>query len=111
MKNLPEIIENGFVTSPKRLGYVTDNMPPREDEIEICKEWLRKWAKPRKTMNNDRSSYEIKHFIEHTDNKYVTNGAFIQAAIEEGYKVERIEDSPNAIFNIDVNAYLKTRNK
>jgi hypothetical protein len=40
-----------------------------------------------------------KPIAEH-DIGYVTNGVFIAAAIAEGFSVRRINNTPNAMFNI-----------
>lgn len=64
----------------------------------------RKWLcdKPRTGHVNPKAgtSYGLKHLAAHTVG-YVTNGAFIAAAIAEGYEVKQCAPgSPNAWFNL-----------
>ena len=61
----------------------------------------------RKTMSRKRTSYGVKHLAESTTNlklpgSYVSNGMFIVAAIALDYRVEQIDDTPNAWLNLDV---------
>jgi hypothetical protein len=78
----------------------SDTTPPRLEEIAMCREWITQFCTPRKTPNRFRS-YGLKHMVERyfsTDkrNEYVSNGAFIQAAIDCGF--EPIPDGINAKF-------------
>lgn len=100
-----------------------DHGEPDPEQVATCRAWLRTHACPRKTINYRRSSYGLKHEVEHasripgrsypqTDHYgrdwygpyvYVTNGAFITAALAEGYRmVPTSPGSPNAHFNISV---------
>src|SRR5262249_30734520 len=86
----------------------------REDRESICeprslaqfivaRRWLSQFTKL-KSLNKGGSSYGLKHIAEH-DIGYVTNGVFIAAAIAEGFSVQRIGNSPNAVFNISSAAW------
>jgi hypothetical protein len=86
----------------------------REDRERICdsnclaefiaaRGWLKQFAKL-KSFNKRGSSYSLKHVAEH-DIGYVSNGVFIAAAIAEGFRVQRIGDSPNAWLNISSAAW------
>lgn len=67
--------------------------------IDLCKQWIRQFVDPRKTVNTKgSSSYGLKHAVENWAGTYILNGAFIVAAIEEGYKYKR--SGPNAHFNM-----------
>jgi hypothetical protein len=66
-------------------------------EFAAARGWLRQFAKL-KTFNKRGSSYALKHIAER-DIGYVSNGAFIAAAIAEGFSVQRVGNSPNAWFN------------
>ena len=65
-----------------------------EKQIKFCKDWISKWLTPRKTINTKRGSYNLKHMVE-IDLKekgksiYISNGAFIKAAIELDYKYKK----------------------
>ncbi len=74
-------------------------------EFSLCCEWLQ-GCKPRKTINTSISSYRLKHMVEawarkiDRDDSYVSNGAFIAAAIHMGFDWKPDFDSPNVRFNI-----------
>jgi len=57
------------------------------DEIKICMEFIARYLKPDR---RGHSSYHFKHAAEKQYNHYVTNGAFIVAAIRLGCRVERL---------------------
>jgi hypothetical protein len=52
-----------------------------------------------KTINRRHSSYGLKHLAE-PEIGYVTNGAFIAAAVHCGFSFETYPDSPNVCFGI-----------
>lgn len=66
---------------------------PLQEEVEACKRWIIKFCKKRKSFNRDRHSYELKHKVERWANYYVSNGAFIKAACELGYKYKKVGNS------------------
>jgi hypothetical protein len=69
--------------------------------------WLRQFRKI-KALNRRGTSYGLKHDAE-DDIGYVTNGCFIAAAIAESFTVRRSQpDSPNALFNISIEAWRHT---
>ena len=74
-------------------------------EFSVCCEWLH-GCKQRKTINTSFNSYSYKHMVEAwakrngSDDYYVSNGAFIAAAIHMGYHWKLEFDSPNVMFNI-----------
>lgn len=77
-----------------------DSRLPVNDEITICEEWLFKYTEPQKRYNDRHSSYGLKHQVEKWSNEYVSNGAFIFAAVSLKYPMKVLEDGPNAIFGI-----------
>lgn len=76
--------------------------PPNAEQVEACRAWLRTYAQPRKTFNRRSSSYGLKHDVERDSDGhlYVSNGAFLKAALLEGYRIEPIGDGPNGRLNI-----------
>ncbi len=79
---------------------------PSPVHVAICRAWIELNCAPRKSINTRHSSYGLKHVVE-VDSRgpqgyeYVTNGAFIQAALDLGYKAVRCHySSPNAHFNM-----------
>lgn len=71
----------------------------------LCCQWLQD-CQQRKTINTTFSSYKLKHMVEAwakrtgRDDYYVSNGAFIAAAIHMGFEWQQDFDSPNVRFNI-----------
>jgi hypothetical protein len=63
----------------------------------VC-EWLAD-LKPIKTINRRYSSYDLKHLAE-PEIGYVTNGAFIAAAIHCGFTYATLPESLNVYFGI-----------
>jgi hypothetical protein len=80
-----------------------DTDPPDERQVETCRRWLRLFAEPRKTINLRYDSYGHKHRVEHWTRAYISNGALVEAARREGYRIVRTHaSSPNARFNFGV---------
>lgn len=94
---------------------------PSPPQVDAAREWIRAHARPRKTLNTTRSSYGLKHSVEASScgaglvylqrdpqgrmwvskRRYVSNGAFIAAAILEGFLAVRCRwNSPNVYFNM-----------
>ena len=99
--NFPEgfvIIGRGIV--PRREFNPKKDNPPVADEIVTCEKWLKKYAKPYSKINDRSGSYTLKHKVEDWANKYVSNGAFIYAAFSLDYRIEVIDDGPNAYFGM-----------
>ena len=95
-KTLREFIyvtENGVSDSP-------DTLPDRH-QIEHCEAWLREYAQPQQAINYSVFSYYLKHVVEKCQREYISNGAFIRAAMNLGYRVETISGSPNCYFNME----------
>lgn len=69
-------------------------------QVATCRRWIRWFARPRKSFDLRTSSYGLKHQVESWAGRYVTNGAFIAAALAEGYRVKQIHGGPNAHFNM-----------
>lgn len=73
------------------------------EEVQTCIEWLlaHDALNRRKTINTKINSYGWKHIVERAKNRYVSNGAFICAALYLGYRMKRSRlCSPNVFFNI-----------
>lgn len=72
-------------------------------EVQTCIEWLlaHDALDRRKTINTKYTSYSWKHAVERAKKRYISNGAFICAALYLGYKMKRVSPtSPNTYFNI-----------
>lgn len=72
---------------------------PNAEQIEICMNWINEFCKP-STRYALSSSYTYKHVVEKWANTYISNGAFIQAAVNLGYKYKQV--GPNAVFKMKV---------
>lgn len=82
---------------------------PAVEQVEACRAWLCLFGRKQKTFSNRRTSYGLKHAVERWTRtlpggeQYVANGAFIEAARLEGYRVRRSGDgSINAVFDLHV---------
>lgn len=99
-----EITSNGLWPAYRLSGGVEgeDRTKPNKSEVTFCRRWLRANASPTKTIRRNHSSYGLKHIAEKAfvGRWYVSNGAFIEAARLEGYRIVREEGSPNAYFNM-----------
>ena len=81
-------------------GFDDCEKPIDEFEIQQAVKWLEKVDR-RSTVNREITSYGWKHIAEkNSERKYISNGAFIFAAIKLGFLVKCIEDGPNAYINI-----------
>jgi len=94
-------MKNEIILGAEGLGYKTTI---NKKEVDSCKEWIKRWVYPRKTINTKRGSYNLKGLVEKEMSIYISNGAFIKAAIEMGYKFkETSRESKNAYFNMSFN--------
>jgi hypothetical protein len=107
----------------RRLGP-DDGSPPDEGQVDACARFLVEYATPIRAISSP-TSYSLKHDVEfwtlglaragllwcaplERGGLYVANGAFIEAAVRAGYRVEPANSgSPNARFNMYVSARMK----
>jgi hypothetical protein len=73
--------------------------PPDKKQVEICTKWIETHARPRKSVNKKSFSYRLKHRVEEHAKTYISNGAFITAALALGYSNFE-HDRPNATFRM-----------
>ena len=70
--------------------------------VEKSIRFLNLCEKNKKTYWTSPGSYSLKHIVEDKYGGYISNGAFIVAAIHCGFPVEKMEcDSPNAYIGIN----------
>lgn len=74
------------------------NGPISDKEVQLCKEWIKKCITKRKTINKEKGSYGLKHVVEKHYKTYISNGAFIKAAIDMGFNYK--QNGLNAFFNM-----------
>ena len=82
-------------------GIVNTNGPaPDETQVRMARVWLRSLAVTTVNINKKTTSYGWKHVAEKFAKNYISNGAFIRAAMDEGFKVKHIEGTQNAYINL-----------
>lgn len=99
MAKHPALTANGFAEGePVDLG-----------QVDLAMRWLEYHGR-RATINPKFSSYGLKHLAEKTTAAlrpgavpYISNGAFIAAAVHLGYRVSRIRNTPNVCLNFSYN--------
>lgn len=82
----------------------------KQEEVEVCLQWLKEKAKKTKNFNRRCTSYGLKHEVEHWSQSkgigsYIHEHSLIKAMEIAGFKsdnplAERFPDSPRANFNI-----------
>ncbi|MEN6574952.1 MAG: hypothetical protein ABFD90_01320 [Phycisphaerales bacterium] len=91
---------------------IREKRKPVRAEVCLCKAWILEWIDKRKTINLKYTSYYLKHAVEAFSSTYVSNGAFIQAAMESGFNVKPVEvNSVNAYFNMSFKRFEKHRDE
>lgn len=80
-----------------------------DEQIKICREWLRKFGKKRKTENRHYTAYTLKaaveqyHLREYQRPAYIHLHAFVDAARLEGYRVmERLALPEDYFINVSI---------
>jgi len=74
---------------------------PGDEEIGLARAWIRQWAEARCTINPRAHSYALKRAVEQWAGCAISNGAFIRAALDLGFRFRRATPrSSNAVFNM-----------
>jgi hypothetical protein len=74
---------------------------PGDEEIGLARAWIRQWAEARRTINPRAHSYALKRAVEQWAGCAISNGAFIRAALDLGFRFRRpTPRSSNAVFNM-----------
>jgi len=99
--------EHYYVESNGIVHYHPESYEPEKDfdnkdseEIAVCIKWITDYCEELKHINKKVSSYNLKHLVERESGIYISNGSFIQAAINVGLKI--LPDIPNAFFNLKI---------
>jgi hypothetical protein len=82
-------------------------LAPREEEVSLCEEFINDFCYPRKYISRKWTSYGLKHLVErhldrHGQHAYISNGAFILAAIRRGYRWKIHPSGLNLFFNMEI---------
>ena len=90
-----------------------------ELELNAARDVIACYFRPISTINNDSSSYGLKHLVERylqAETKgainYVSNGTLILAMYDAGFRIKRMDSSsPNCHFNVSKKSihYLEKR--
>jgi hypothetical protein len=98
---LPGLYANGTDTPVKT--------PIDPIQVAHCVRWIGQYMFQRKTVN-PRSSYALKHAVENAAGTYISNGAFIAAAVGLGYQFQVPPlGCPNVCFRADYADDVKSR--
>jgi hypothetical protein len=90
-----------FLVDEEGLVWQRERGPdPDPEQVGICRLWISENCRIRDTFNHTRNSYAFKHAVKYYTRSYVSNGAFIAAALELGYDIKMIGRGPNALFNM-----------
>lgn len=99
IQEVPELTSNGIANkSDSSFDESRERLLNSGAEIAKIANWLSGINKI-KSINTHRSSYGMKHIAE-IELGYISNGAFIAAAIYCGYKYKAYNNSPNVSFNM-----------
>lgn len=111
----PELLPFGWMTEGMDglgdAGGASMLTPDFRDQVDRAMRFIQEHAVPRRGPNRREGSYGLKHQAEGWAGGYVSNGAFIVAALMLGYEARRFPGSPNCAFNMDVNAPAALRRR
>lgn len=80
----------------ERLSHDDSEIPdPDESVVLLVREFIKKNCKRSSQFNKHCGSYTMKHVAETAIGRYVGNGEFIKAALDEGYSTRYCLDSLN----------------
>lgn len=106
LEAVPDLTANGMKSDRATLGYDYIGKPEELlleqslQQFSTCQDWLSLVVKTR-SFNLNYTSYSYKHMVERWADLYVSNGAFIAAAIALEFKIKRIHSkSPNVFLPI-----------
>jgi hypothetical protein len=93
------ITENDICTAGLKNYYTNTNYYnewPDLEMVKLCRQFIKEWLSPAPNCKRKISSYHLKHEVERWSGSYITNGAFILAAVLEGLHQEPTSlNSPN----------------
>lgn len=83
---------------------------PGNEEMGLARAWIRQWAEARRTLNPRAHSYALKRAVEQWAGCAISNGAFIRAALDLGFRFRRATPrSSNAVFNMGSTRWRRFR--
>lgn len=81
-----------------RDGYIERAF--NEERVQAAIDWLADKPRTKNVNCSQRTSYGLKHIMERQTGTYVMNGEFLAAALFLGFKLRRVQDTPNGHLNI-----------
>lgn len=92
------VYEGGqLVYKGRKFDDSRDKLQNAIEELIACENWLVPQFRT-KAIRRDCSSYRLKHIVEHSKKRYISNGALCAMAIGLGFKYK--VDGPNIFINI-----------
>jgi hypothetical protein len=86
-----------------------ENPEVKQDQVDAVKVWRKQSTLFRRQSINRRiSSYGLKHIAERDLGMYISNDSFIEAMRQQGFKAQKIKETPNYFFNVSFGPRLKT---
>ncbi len=127
MPNLGAATRAALINRTSRMWEVVERLPlvnaaglwtlstaaygrPADEEITLARAWIREWAEARCTINPRAHSYVLKRAVEQWAGCAISNGAFIRAALDLGFRFRRpTPRSSNAVFNMGSTRWQRFR--
>ena len=122
LKSQEKVVASGIFPWDIDRGGPLDERSPEKEEVQICRKFIQLFGKKIQRIQKKTSSYGLKHDVENwtaelpnkgpykqvdlnlrkweSPKHYISNGAFIQAMLLEGFSCVRCDPgSMNAYFN------------
>lgn len=93
----PELYAHGWAYRDGPIGVLIDR-----GQFEHARRFIQQRCVRIAGSNRKSGSHGFKHDAEDWAGTYISNGAFIAAALAEGYTLRRFPGSPNCSFNLKV---------
>lgn len=103
LRQQPDLGYEGFRTgavTPERHAVNRQRLLNAVAEFEAALAWLDAVPRTKTVGSRAASSYFWKHLAERSAGRYLSNGAFIAAALTFGFPVKRIGNTPNCLVGI-----------
>ena len=103
----PLLTYGGFAKNEDGAKGNCSELADHLSEIQLCYDWLKRQNIGQRVGAHDHSSYLLKHAVEAFADTYVSNGAFLCAAIIANVPYKRIRNTPNAFVAVRGNRQRK----
>lgn len=96
----PLLTYGGFAKNEDEAKGGYSELVDHISEVQMCYDWLIMQNIGQRVSHREHSSYLLKHAAEAFADSYVSNGAFLCAAIIAGVPYKRIRNTPNAFVAV-----------